>query len=377
MKANHIVFTTIYTPTVLQELFDNIQQHNQLDNTICWVVGDRKTPNECLDLCKIISDSGLETIFLDIPEQDGWGKSFSNLYKCFPYNNESRRNIGYFHALEQGCERLISIDDDNFPTSDDFIGGHLITGRKWNNCLLHENTGYHNICEYLEIDPKRDIYPRGFPFKLRGYKNLNLKSESPSTIKIGINEGLWLKEPDVDATTWLNGKVVVNKYCGPDYVVLDQDTWSPINTQNTSVINELIPAFLCIPMTHPVPGGKIERYGDIWGGYFTQSILKGTPYHIAFGKPIVEHRRNQHDYIDDFRHEFWGIVLTDWLLENLRNEFYPETKDISERVKELSKFIIEQTTKKLPDWCPREVEKFLLNTGNNLFLWADACQSII
>jgi len=376
MKNNSIVFTTIYTPHVLRDLLENLQQYNHLESTICWVVGDNKTPKACQDLCKEISDSGLETIFLDIPTQDKWGDKYPDFYKLIPYNNESRRNIGYLRALEQGCTRLISMDDDNFPTSDDLIGGHQITGKKWKGSLIHENSGYHNVCEYLEIHPSRDIYPRGFPFGLRGAKNENMNSDAPLNAIIGINEGLWLKEPDIDATTWLNGRVEAKKYTGPDYFALDQNTWSPINTQNTSVIRDLIPAYLCIPMAHPVPGGKIERYGDIWGGYFTQAVMRGTQYHVAFGRPIVEHRRNPHKYVDDLRHEFWGMVLTDWLLDNLRNNFYPESTEISERVKELSAFIREQSHKSLPDWCPTEVKKFFERTSKNLYVWSDVCQNV-
>ena len=61
-------------------------------------------------------------------EQDEWGRQFA-LYPLIPYNTDGRRVFGYLRALEDGCELLISIDDDNFPTHDDFVGYHRRTGQ--------------------------------------------------------------------------------------------------------------------------------------------------------------------------------------------------------------------------------------------------------
>lgn len=375
-KPNHIVLTTINEPTVLQELWDNLNHHQQLDQTVCWVVGDHKTPSHCKDICERVSSAGLETNYLSIANQDKWGRQFPGLYKKIPYNNETRRNLGYLKALEHGCERLISIDDDNFPTHDDFIEYHSRTGNEWEDIILSDESGFYNICEFLDIEPKRLIFPRGFPFKLRGKKN-SVKSINPKKeVVIGVNAGLWLQEPDVDATTWLNGSIESVGYHGPEKVVLDQNTWSPINTQNTSVVADLIPAFLCIPMSHKLPGGKIERYGDIWGGYFLQAIIQDTPYHVSFGLPLVEHRRNPHDYLNDLRHEYWGMMVTDWILSEVKNNFRPNQTKIIDRVIELSVFIKEITHHQFPKWLPALVKSYLLEVSNIMYEWALVCQTI-
>ncbi|MFC1714999.1 hypothetical protein ACFL6S_15125 [Candidatus Poribacteria bacterium] len=377
MKNNHIVLTTIYIPSILFDLQKNLEQYGHLDCTVCWVVGDNKTPAICADLCKEVTYLGLETHYLDIAAQDEWGRRFPDFYHRIPYNNESRRNIGYLHALEHGCERLISIDDDNFPTSDDFVGGHMNTGRRWDDDIIEEPSGFHNICEYLEIEPNRQIFPRGFPFGLRENRNEPCNVRPPAGAQVGVTLGLWLKDPDVDATTWLNGKVESKAYRGPSHFMLSQSTWSPINTQNTSVIRELIPAFLCVPMGYPVPGGRIERYGDIWGGYFLQTLMSGTPYHICIGHPIVEHRRNPHNYLDDLRHEFWGMVLTDWMVTQLRESFQPTSRSIVDRVAELSAFLVEVSSTELPNWCPTEVRDFISETAITLELWAEVCRKLL
>lgn len=375
-KSNHIVFTTIFYPQVLWEIYNNLKKFNHLDKVIVWVVGDKKTPLETKELCNQVCLAGLQVNYLDVEYQDEWGKRFPEFYSRIPYNNETRRNIGYLHALEHGCERLISIDDDNWPTDDDFIGGHLLTGTKWLKPVISEKTQFHNVCEYLKFDIERPIYPRGFPFKLRGSVNQPTYFEFNEEVTVGVTAGLWLREPDVDATTWLNGKILGVEYTGPENFVLEQNTWSPVNTQNTSVIRELIPAYLCIPMGWDVPGGKIQRYGDIWGGYFLQAVMNGTNYNVAFGRPLLDHRRNPHNYLDDLRHEFWGMVLTDWLLELLRSSFKPTDRDICDRIEHLADFLMSDGINQIPQWCTSEVKGFIEYTAGNLSAWADVCRQV-
>lgn len=375
-KSCHIVFTTIFVPHVLEDLRLNAERYGHLDQVKVWVVGDRKTPAEARLLSEAATRQGLETVYLGMEEQDAWGKKFPDFYRCLPYDNETRRNLGYLRAMEEGCATLICIDDDNYPTQDDFIGGHLHTGRPVATKTIHEPAGYHNVCEYLRMVPNRAIFPRGFPFRLRGHSNAAEPTEAGPGARIGVTAGLWLKEPDIDATAWLNGRVESVGYTGPEHFVLDQETWSPINTQNTSVVSELIPAFLCVPMGHEVPGGKIQRYGDIWGGYFLQAIMRGTHYHTSFGRPLVEHRRNPHNYVDDLRYEYWGMILTDWITDLLRTEFRPTSSRITERVLELGDFLRGAACGKMPAWCPAEVQQFLLLTARSLSEWAAVCQII-
>jgi Reversibly glycosylated polypeptide len=374
-KNCHIVLTTIHHPSILNDLYKNIEANGHLDEVKIWVVGDRKTPPSAATLANELTRKGLETVYFDIPQQDEWGKRFP-LYNLIPYNTDGRRIFGYLRALEDDCEILIAVDDDNIPTSDDFIGGHQRTGEKWQGMVIQEPARFHNICEYLVLEPSRLIFPRGFPFQLRGHVNQPKLLAPRKDATVGVTEGLWLEEPDVDATTWLNGKVKSIEYNGPDLLVLDQATWSPINTQNTSVIRELIPAFVFVTMACPVPGGKLDRYGDIWGGYFLLALLQNTKYYAAFGRPLVHHRRNPHNYVDDLRHEYWGVILTDWLLHLLRDSFKPTSAEIVDRLPELAEFLDMKGVTQLPGWCPPEIKSFLTSTAENLRQWSSACQQV-
>ena len=369
-RPNHIVFTTIFYPELLRAYRENLARFGHLDDTCVWVVGDRKTPEEVAALCEEINQTGLATHYLNCDEQERWGMSHQPFYDRLPWNNETRRNIGYLHALEAGCERLISIDDDNWPTEDDFVGAHSLTGRAWTAPVVRESKGFHNVCAYLRLSPARAVFPRGYPFRLRGEANHPTSVPAPTNARVGVTAGLWLREPDIDATTWLNGRVLGEAYEGPDAFVLDHSTWSPVNTQNTSVIRDLIPAYLCIPMGWDVPGGKIQRYGDIWGGYFLQAVVAGTPWHVAFGRPLVDHRRNPHDYVDDLRHEFWGTILTDWLLGTLREQFKPSASHVCDRVGELAQFLRAVAVPQMPKWCPGEMRAFVTHTAETMDYWA-------
>src|SRR3989344_4232058 len=154
-KSYHIVFTTIFHPKILESWYANIEKYGHLSDTKIWVIGDRKTPDSAHLLAKKISEKGLETVYMDIPVQDEWGKRYPELYARIPYNNETRRNLGYLAALEDGCEILISIDDDNFPTDEDFVGGHAQTGCIWDGRCITEKCGFHNVCEYLTFKTSR------------------------------------------------------------------------------------------------------------------------------------------------------------------------------------------------------------------------------
>lgn len=371
----HIVITTINVPQIIRDIRVNAERWERLAEAKIWIVGDRKTPHEeTTVLARENCDKGLATVYLSPAEQDQLQEKVGPIYERLPWNNESRRNIGYWAALADGAEVLLSMDDDNFPCDDDLIGLHGQCGSPVQDSLLSEPSGFHNLCEHLQLEPPRPVWPRGYPFKLRGGHNAPVFRDAPAGARVGAIAGLWLQDPDIDATTWLNGAVRGVAYRGPAAQVLAHDTWTPINTQNTSVVRELIPAFLCVPMGWDVPGGKIQRYGDIWGGYFLQALLQGTPWHARFGAPVVDHRRNPHDYLDDLRGEYWGMLLTDWLVELLRRDFRAEATEMPDRVAELGKFLLQDAVSRLPAWTPSEAREFLKWTAGNLGAWAESCK---
>ena len=144
-KPIHIVLTTINFPTVVRSIRDNARIHGHLDQTKIWIVGDVKTPKEVAALAIEVTETGLETVYLDLPAQDAMSGVFGSFVARLPLNNECRRNLGYLAALQDGCEILLAMDDDNFPVEEDLIGGHLQTGRGWAGDVLTDPSGYYNV----------------------------------------------------------------------------------------------------------------------------------------------------------------------------------------------------------------------------------------
>ena len=163
----HLVVTTINYPAFLNDVLSNSLRHGRAAECKVWIVGDLKTPAQTSELASSLSRQGLETVYLDVAAQDRIGQAIPEFYKRLPLNNECRRNIGYWKALSDGCQILLSMDDDNFPCDDDLLGGHMKTGTEWSGEMLSDQSGFYNVCEHLEFDPPRQVYPRGFPFRLR------------------------------------------------------------------------------------------------------------------------------------------------------------------------------------------------------------------
>ena len=135
---------------------------------------------------------------------------------------------------------------------------------------------------------------------------------------VSINAGLWLEDPDVDAITRLSLSPRCQSFKGHS-VVLSQDTWSPINTQNTALTREAAQAYYYVRMGHPIQNIKIDRYGDILSGYFVQKCAKHLGHAIRFGTPICDHKRTPHDLMQDIYQELAGMMLIEellpWLVE--------------------------------------------------------------
>ena len=143
-----------------------------------------------------------------------------------------------------------------------------------------------------------------------------------------MNAGLWLRDPDLDGMSWLAAPVRALSFKGKS-VVLGERTWSPVNSQNTALHRDVIPSYYFLPMCNSQNGLQIDRYGDIFSGYFSQACARHLGHSIRAGTPVAEHRRNAHRYLRDATQEMAGIcVLEDllpWLVElQLDGETYSE-----------------------------------------------------
>ncbi|MCA9056468.1 MAG: hypothetical protein KDA75_21715, partial [Planctomycetaceae bacterium] len=127
-----------------------------------------------------------------------------------------------------------------------------------------------------------------------------------------------LGDPDVDAIYRLCRRPQGVAFQGRS-MVLDHDTWSPINTQNTALTRQAALAYHYVKMGHPLRGLTIDRFGDILSGFLVQKVVKHLGHAVRLGTPVVEHRRTEHNLFKDLYHELAGIVLIEellpWLVE--------------------------------------------------------------
>ncbi|NMD01061.1 MAG: hypothetical protein GYA62_15265 [Bacteroidales bacterium] len=369
-----LVATSIGDGKFLDNYSDNVINDGLLDNTQFIVIPDLKTPKSFYTKVKENRKRGVNIVCPTIEEQDQYLKKLGKISKIIPYNTDNRRNIGYLMAYQQHCDTLISIDDDNYPTKDTGFFKQHITGlnsKDDKTQVVSSSNKWLNICEYLTTDQKK-IFARGFPYYARTEKGNMIKKNNKQ--KIAINAGLWLNEPDVDAMTWLSCPPKVTKFNSKSFTI-DENTWSPINTQNTSLIGEAIPSYYFIKMGYTVKGLNIDRYGDIFSGYFALKCVKHLNMTARFGSPVVNHIRNSHNYMKDITSEIMCIQLLEHLLPKLQDAKL-DGNNFIDTYTSLSNFI-DEVSEEL-EICQKEkgFSIFMHETAKNMRVWVNTIKAI-
>src|SRR5690348_5228709 len=313
-----LVMSTIADPVILEDYFRNFERFGHLERMLAIVIPDRKTPASAYERCADLTRRGLKTLCPTLEEQETYLNKFNGLGKLIPYNSDNRRNVGFLIALESGAPVLLSIDDDNYCLPDeDFVKAHsIVLGEPTAECEVSSDNRWFNICDMLEKEPQVTVYPRGFPYFARHQQPRISRSVQKG--RVHMNAGLWLSEPDMDAMTWLIAPVRASAMRGSS-VLLSDSGWSPINTQNTAVHRDVIISYYFLRMGYPLAGTPIDRYGDIFSGYFSQACVRHLGYKVRVGSPLAEHRRNSHNYMRDAANEFaciWALEdITQWLID--------------------------------------------------------------
>ena len=74
-------------------------------------------------------------------------------------------------------------------------------------------------------------------------------------------------------------------------------------------------------MNYVIGGLEINRFGDIFSGYFSQVCIKSMGGTIRFGSPVTIHNRNSHNYFNDAANEWGGLMVLEdllpWLTEDV------------------------------------------------------------
>lgn len=313
MKKTCIVVTTIGNGEFLDEYCNQADTEGLGAAFRIIVIPDRKSPASIFSKCASLSERGYQVLCPTVEDQDAYLRQFSNLALLVPYNSDNRRNIGFLMALEWGVEVLISLDDDNLciPSQSTYAAYQVVGNEKQKHTIVDSPSRWFNICDMLEIPGTTPVYPRGFPYAFR-HRPVN-PTMVVDSVEVHLNAGLWLGEPDLDAITWLVNPVR-STAMNSSSLVLARDTWSPINTQNTSLIRDAITSYYFIKMGYPLGGMPIDRYGDIFSGYFCAACVKHLGAGVRVGTPVAMHKRNSHNYLKDAANEMACILVLEDLL---------------------------------------------------------------
>jgi len=308
-----MVLTTIADPVLLEGYCANFTAYGRLEQVQVIVIPDRKTPAAIFSRCADLRKRGLDVLCPPLDEQERILQRLGFPPDLVPYDSDNRRNVGYLMAAESGADFLISIDDDNYcPADEDFFAEHaVVCGEAAPRDVVRSSNGWFNLCELLEVQPASRIYPRGFPYFAR-HQQAETRIEQRRA-EVRINAGMWLRDPDLDGITWLAAPVRALAFLGKS-IVLGDRTWSPVNTQNTALHRDAIPAYYFLPMGNSFTGLQIDRYGDIFSGYFCQACARHLGHSIRAGTPVAQHLRNAHRYLRDVTQELAGILVLEDLL---------------------------------------------------------------
>ncbi len=297
-----VVTTTIQVPRFLADVLENAQTHGHCEQLALIVVGDRKTPPEVARfLAELDGRYPANVTYLDVDDQQKLMRRWPALDLFVRYNCIQRRNVGFLQAAIDRAEVIVTVDDDNFMTDDDFIGHHLAVGTDVAVPVLSDPSGWFNVCGRLRCDPARRFYHRGHP---KSQQNFNTPGHDTriSTVRAVANAGLWLETPDVDATAHLDepiNVVAMDPIDGHRSCAMSAGTWAPVSSQNAAFDASLLPAMYLPVMLDPIRGYRIGRMDDIWMSFFIRVIADSRAESFLYGPPLVIQKRNPHDHLAD------------------------------------------------------------------------------
>lgn len=309
-----ILTTTIHLPKLLEKYAQNFCYYKHKD-VFFVVIGDKKTPDTVGAFCQNLEAKyGFKVIYHNVADQIKYLERFPALAEHIPWNSIQRRNIGLLIAYEEKADIIVTIDDDNLVTNQDFLGisGHGIVGTDAVLSAFESSSGWLNVCDFLKEDKNIRFYHRGYPLEQRWNEKEHFITSESLTGRVVVNAGFWQDDPDIDAITRMVNKIIVrglNKTFTSNFT-LYFGTWSPFNSQNTALSRTVLPAYFLSPY--------IGRYDDIWASYILRRIMDHLGDFGTFGLPLVRQFRNPHDLFVDLAKEIDCMEITNDFCQFLR-----------------------------------------------------------
>lgn len=304
-----ITLTTINIPDVVKKIAHDYDGAHELFFVVAGDVNSADGTDTFLS--QVEADSGLTVVYIH-PSDLSFASGFNRSLEHIPTKSFAQRNYADLRAVQLGAEVIIRIDDDNFPfDATSFVDNHVARLLHTGDVeLVSADNGWFNCCDMLEERNGLRFYPRGFPVLPR-HQEQSVTVANSTGLKIGVNAGLWLGDPDIDAHQRLAHPIEATKFSAnySEDLLIAKGVWCPINTQNTAYLAELLPVMFVSPFA--------GRYDDIISGYLMRAVLDVHDIFVSYGNPLVFQDRNPHNLVSDLRNELNGMTISDELTGHL------------------------------------------------------------
>jgi len=256
----------------------------------------------------IVVDDSDGRITVDHPQFEvyNWGdrrKMLGGRDALFPRRNGSCRSFGFYVAWRESNagEAIVALDDDCRAYHPDFAARVEATLSRAPRPVASCPGEHLNILKLYSGVPE-GLYPRGFPYSQR-VKDGALSLGADASRDVTFSLGMWRGVFDVNAIDKIHGPPCRH----PDAelrhpsVIVDAGKLVYVCSMYMVFRRELIPAAFQLPMhVEVMPGWRVDRYGDIWGGFILKRLMDLRGESMAVGEPMVLHLRG-----DDYLHNIW------------------------------------------------------------------------
>lgn len=226
-------------------------------------------------------------------------------YFIIPRKNASVRSFGYYRAYQLGIPYVITIDDDCYPHTPNFVQTHI------------DRLETPGDDRWMKTS---SVYTRGFPYEVR---------DKMETV---INHGLWAGVPDLDGPTQLLNSSMHDV----DYpnIQIPKGTYFPMCGMNLSFKRKITPAlyFLLMGIDYP-----FDRFDDIWAGVIAKKICDRNNLSVRSGDPAVRHSRASNVWSNiqkessglPINEELWKFIDRSVLSEGVMQSYSDLAQDLS------------------------------------------------
>lgn len=303
------------------------------DEDVILVAGDKNSPGSMIT--EFLATLPGKNRYIAPHEQERWAVSDALGWKCI-----QRRNIALLEAIELGADIVTTVDDDNIPTDHyfhDVDDQFNADGKR----IIASKNGWYNPGE----DCMPSVVHRGFPYSQRHIRPEYVITRDKSP-RIGVVAGLWLGDPDIDATERMVNAPDVRSISvrAASGIVPDIGTWAPFNTQNTSIQGDIAELLFCWP--------GVGRFDDIWGSYLARAVMDELGYYTVYGNPVVVQERNPHDLTKDLEAEIFGYRWTDEVVSLLRSKVLDSSDTVADMQHELLRHVLDSDRVPFGEYSP-------------------------